>query len=141
MQLNIAANFGGRWDITAAAKALARDVRDGNVDPDTAIWPSLKPGDAMLFENRTWHAAGGNFCDYTRKCVMFGYGYHWIRPDHVGHPSSDMCDRLDDIGRQLVSAPNPSGHFQYRNDDPLRAWCKQHNVPMNAQQRKTLAVS
>ena len=34
MQLNIAANFGGRWDITAAARALARDVRAGTLDPE-----------------------------------------------------------------------------------------------------------
>lgn len=35
MQLNIAANFGGRWDIAEAAKALARDVKAGTVDPET----------------------------------------------------------------------------------------------------------
>jgi len=34
MRLNIAANFGGRWDITAAARALAHDVRAGRLDPD-----------------------------------------------------------------------------------------------------------
>lgn len=34
MTLNIAANFGGRWDIARAAKALAEDVRDGRVDPE-----------------------------------------------------------------------------------------------------------
>jgi undecaprenyl diphosphate synthase len=34
MQLNIAANFGGRWDITEAARALAKDVKAGRLDPD-----------------------------------------------------------------------------------------------------------
>ena len=34
MQLNIAANFGGRWDITEAARALAKDVQAGRLDPD-----------------------------------------------------------------------------------------------------------
>lgn len=34
MRLNIAANFGGRWDITAAARALARDVEAGVLDPE-----------------------------------------------------------------------------------------------------------
>ena len=33
MQLNIAANFGGRWDITEAARALAREVQAGSLDP------------------------------------------------------------------------------------------------------------
>lgn len=34
MQLNIAANFGGRWDITQAARALARDVAAGSIQPE-----------------------------------------------------------------------------------------------------------
>jgi len=33
MRLNIAANFGGRWDITEAARAVARDVQEGRLDP------------------------------------------------------------------------------------------------------------
>jgi undecaprenyl diphosphate synthase len=34
MRLNIAANFGGRWDITEAARALAKDVQAGVLDPE-----------------------------------------------------------------------------------------------------------
>lgn len=33
MTLNIAANYGGRWDITEAAKRLATDVAAGRLDP------------------------------------------------------------------------------------------------------------
>lgn len=33
MTLNIAANFGGRWDITEAAKRLAEDVAAGQLNP------------------------------------------------------------------------------------------------------------
>jgi undecaprenyl diphosphate synthase len=33
MTLNIAANFGGRWDITQAARSLARAVARGDLDP------------------------------------------------------------------------------------------------------------
>ena len=33
MALNIAANFGGRWDITEAARRLATDVQRGALDP------------------------------------------------------------------------------------------------------------
>lgn len=32
--LQIAANYGGRWDIVQAAKKLAREARDGTLDPD-----------------------------------------------------------------------------------------------------------
>lgn len=31
--LSIAVNYGGRWDITQAAKSLAMDARDGRLDP------------------------------------------------------------------------------------------------------------
>jgi undecaprenyl diphosphate synthase len=34
MTLNIAANFGGRWDIARAARHLAQDVESGRVAPD-----------------------------------------------------------------------------------------------------------
>ncbi len=32
--LQVAANYGGRWDITQAARRLARAVRDGELDPE-----------------------------------------------------------------------------------------------------------
>ncbi|PNS09550.1 polyprenyl diphosphate synthase [Solilutibacter silvestris] len=35
LTLVIAANYGGRQDIAAAARALALDARDGRIDPDT----------------------------------------------------------------------------------------------------------
>ena len=34
MSLNIAANYGGRWDITEAARGLARAVAEGDMDPE-----------------------------------------------------------------------------------------------------------
>ncbi len=34
MALNIAANYGGRWDITQAARAMARAVQEGRLAPD-----------------------------------------------------------------------------------------------------------
>jgi undecaprenyl diphosphate synthase len=34
MRLNIAANYGGRWDIAEAARAIARDIHQGIVKPD-----------------------------------------------------------------------------------------------------------
>jgi undecaprenyl diphosphate synthase len=35
MLLNIAANYGGRWDIAQAAKKLAKRARDGELDPES----------------------------------------------------------------------------------------------------------
>ena len=32
--LNVAVNYGGRWDITEAARALAHSVRNGSINPE-----------------------------------------------------------------------------------------------------------
>lgn len=34
MKLNVAVNYGGRWDIAQAARSLARDCAEGRLDPD-----------------------------------------------------------------------------------------------------------
>jgi len=44
MTLNIAANYGGRWDILQAARALAVDCRDGRLQPEAI--------DESVFESR-----------------------------------------------------------------------------------------
>ncbi len=35
LELSIAVNYGGRWDIVNAARELARQARDGHLDPDS----------------------------------------------------------------------------------------------------------
>src|SRR5579871_405967 len=51
----------------------------GAPDPYGAIEICARPGDAVLFEQRTWHAVGANTSDLTRKSLFFGYGYRWMR--------------------------------------------------------------
>jgi undecaprenyl diphosphate synthase len=41
--LTIAANYGGRWDITQACKALAREAAAGRLDPEVIVADSLEP--------------------------------------------------------------------------------------------------
>jgi undecaprenyl diphosphate synthase len=50
MILNIAANYGGRWDITNAARSLARRVRDGELNPE-AIDESVFAGELSLADS------------------------------------------------------------------------------------------
>ena len=40
LRLVIAMNYGGRWDVARACRMIARQVRDGELDPDT-ITPEL----------------------------------------------------------------------------------------------------
>jgi undecaprenyl diphosphate synthase len=47
LRLCIAANYGGRWDIAQAARALAREVRTGRLDPDAIDESTLDPHFAL----------------------------------------------------------------------------------------------
>ncbi|MCZ7646319.1 MAG: phytanoyl-CoA dioxygenase family protein [Planctomycetota bacterium] len=106
-------------------------ISDGQVDPVGALEPSLRPGDALFFENRTWHAGGANRCGRTRKAVMFGYGYRWLRPMDYLVQDSDLLEKIaDPIGRQLLGATgDPEGRFVAGGGaEPLRDWCREHAV-------------
>ena len=64
------------------------DIPEGATDPANAIEPLLNPGDCVIFEYRTWHAGAPNFSDLTRKAVMIGYCYRWLKPmDYVKQES------------------------------------------------------
>ena len=51
----------------------------GSDRPDDAIELQVKPGTAVLFERRLWHSAAANLSDVTRKVLMLGYSYRWMR--------------------------------------------------------------
>ena len=96
---------------------------DGMPDPYGALEICAKPGDAVLFENRTWHAVGANTSQITRKSLFFGYGYRWLRPmDYVAMPQ-ELLDRSTPIQRQLLGdASTPLGHVLPQDIDvPLKA--------------------
>lgn len=74
LTLNIAVNYGGRWDIVNAARELARRVREGRLDPETidqalfeqalALAPMPEPdlfirtgGEARVSNFLLWHLA------------------------------------------------------------------------------------
>jgi ectoine hydroxylase-related dioxygenase (phytanoyl-CoA dioxygenase family) len=100
---------------------------DGAVDPYGAVEVRAKAGDAVLFEQRMWHAVGPNLSDLTRKSLFFGYGYRWLRPmDYVTMPP-ELLERCDPIRRQLLGdASTQLGYYIPTDADvPLRAWMKE----------------
>ena len=48
LTLTVAANYGGRWDIAQACKALARKVAAGEIDPESIDADSLEPYLSMV---------------------------------------------------------------------------------------------
>jgi ectoine hydroxylase-related dioxygenase (phytanoyl-CoA dioxygenase family) len=106
-------------------------IADGQPDPENAIAPRLKAGDAVFFENRTWHAGEPNLTDRVGKAVMFGYGHLWLKPfDYAMQPAA-LTDKLQTpIEQQLLGAlKDPEGRFVPGGiNTALKEWCKAHEV-------------
>jgi ectoine hydroxylase len=103
---------------------------EGEPDPYGAIELRAKPGDAVIFEQRMWHAVGPNTSEITRKSLFYGYGYRWLRPmDYVTMPQ-ELLSRCDPIRRQLLGdASTQLGYWLPTDEDaPLRAWQRERET-------------
>ena len=105
-------------------------IPNGETDPTNAVEPLLNPGDCVIFEYRTWHAGAPNFSSITRKCVMIGYAYQWLKPMDYVQQSPEFIKKLNDVERFLVGERvdddvefKPSGGL-----NPLNAWCEEHAI-------------
>ena len=85
-------------------------------------------GDAVLFEQRLYHAVGPNFSDTPRKSVFFGYCYRWIQPMDYSVMPERLLEQCDPIQRQLLSDVQSTLGFYIptEEDVPLRAWLREH---------------
>lgn len=104
---------------------------EGKPDPENVLEPSLEPGDAVFFENRTWHAGALNLTGGVTRAVMFGYGHLWLKPfDYAVQPPELIGKLSTDIEWQLLgAAQDAEGRFVPGGiNRPLRDWCKQHGV-------------
>ncbi|MFE2940120.1 hypothetical protein ACFXKG_13830 [Streptomyces sp. NPDC059255] len=97
----------------------------GTIDPPGALTPALTEGDAVLLENRTWHAGGVNLSGHLRIALMFQYGYRWLHP--VDDPATDLMTdpTTNPIVRQLLGMPdhNEDGSLaKGAGAAPLKNW-------------------
>ncbi len=91
-----------------------------------------KPGTAVFFDRRIFHASSPNTSDVTRKVLFYGYSYRWLRPRDdmtVAHCLA-QCDPI----RQQLLGVSPSGGHGYSSpqeeDVPLRTWLRAHRDPV-----------
>jgi ectoine hydroxylase-related dioxygenase (phytanoyl-CoA dioxygenase family) len=101
----------------------------GQADPAGTIEPQMTAGDCLLFENRTWHAVGANLHGLTRKTVMFGYGYRWLKPvDYMIQPP-ELVAKLDDVGKFLIGERiEGSKKFHIGGGaNPLKKWAEEQH--------------
>jgi len=99
------------------------------IDPDGAITPKLGQRDAVLFENRTWHAGGLNFSGAPRIALMMQYGYRWLAPVDDTHQRLLETEALSDVQRQLLGAPDRAADRSLAKGSgsgPLRRWRRQY---------------
>lgn len=105
---------------------------EGAIDPRGTIEITGKPGDAVLFENRLFHAVGPNLSNITRKTLFMGYSYRWLRPlDYVVQPPELLAKVKDNAVRwQLLGAWSTDMAFSLPKDEdvPLRAWYREHGL-------------
>ena len=108
------------------------DIRLYHTHQDRIVTPAAKAGDAVLFENRLFHAVGPNLSTITRKTIFMGYSYRWLRPlDFVTQPPALIAKVQDDpIRWQLLGAWATHMAFSLPKDEdvPLRAWCDEHGL-------------
>lgn len=83
-------------------------------DPEGAIQVLTRPGDAVLFENRTWHAVGPNHANVPRKNIYLGYCYRWVQPMDFTHADADLLALASPVQRQLLGqVSNPLSYYRY----------------------------
>jgi ectoine hydroxylase-related dioxygenase (phytanoyl-CoA dioxygenase family) len=108
---------------------------ESSPDPYGAVEIQAKPGDAVLFEQRTWHAVGPNRSEISRKSIFFGYAYRWIQPmDYVSIPQA-ILEKATPIQRQLLSDVQTQLGFYLPTDAdvPLRQWTRDREAHLRAQ--------
>ncbi len=98
--------------------------------PEGAIPMCCKPGAAVFFDRRIWHARSENESAITRKGLFYGYGYRWLRSKDDMTIPEEMFDRADPIRQQLLGGgTNANGHFSPKDVDvPLKVWLEETGV-------------
>lgn len=120
--------------VPGSNRLLGRPAQgEGMPDPYGAVEIQCRPGTAVLFEQRTWHAVGPNMSDLTRKAVFFGYGYRWLQPmDYVQMPDR-LIEKADPIQRQMLGwiTHNTGFYLPKEEEIPLKGWLEERRARLN----------
>lgn len=119
---------GNFWIVPGSHLKDELDVPDGTGQPEGAVPVLAKPGTAVFFDRRLWHAASPNWSDVTRKVLFYGYGFRWIRSKD-DMTVEDLWPSSDPIRKQLLGyGLNANGRYSPTDEDvPLRGWLKEHS--------------
>ncbi|TVY11024.1 phytanoyl-CoA dioxygenase family protein [Paenibacillus cremeus] len=103
---------------------------NGMGQPEGAIPVCVKPGTAVFFDRRLWHAASTNWSDITRKVLFYGYGYRWIRRKDDMTMVEELLEQSNPIRRQMLGdGLNCNGYYTPTDGDvPLKVWLKEQGL-------------
>lgn len=79
-------------------------IEAGTDHPKHFVRPSVQLGDAVIWENRTFHAPERNTSPNLRKAAMIQYGYRWLRPVDFLRHDPELLARCDPVTRQLLDS-------------------------------------
>jgi ectoine hydroxylase-related dioxygenase (phytanoyl-CoA dioxygenase family) len=101
-------------------------------DPVGAIQVLTRPGDAVFFEQRTWHAVGPNYAAHPRKNIYIGYCHRYLKAIDFLTQSPQLIAKANPIQRQLLGHATHELSFYLPDrapeDVPLRAWMDEHKL-------------
>jgi ectoine hydroxylase-related dioxygenase (phytanoyl-CoA dioxygenase family) len=90
--------------------AIERPADDDNDIPGAT--PILaRPGDAVMFDRRTWHMRSPNRSDRTRKAVFFAYTFRWVRQRDELEVRPELQDLITPVRAQLLGAGDNADHY------------------------------
>ena len=95
-----------------------------NGEPVDAIQVLTKPGDAVFFEQRTWHAVGPNYAPHARKNIYIGYCHRWLKAIDFITQDEELIAKANPIQQQLLGAVSDPISFylpgRFPQDVPLK---------------------
>jgi hypothetical protein len=102
-------------------------ANEDDLMPEGALPTQVKPGDALFFDRRLWHAASANVTDVERRVLFYGYSYRWLQTKS-NMDLAHLYDQADPIRRQLLGhATSGNGRFSPLEEDvPLREWIREN---------------
>lgn len=97
---------------------------EGARDPRGAVELKVHAGDAVIFQQGTWHAGAPNLSEQTRVVLYYGYGTRLLRPIDYDTMPEELLAKCSPIGRQLLG--DKATHLGYYiptdEDVPLKQW-------------------
>lgn len=107
-------------------RAAKPEIDEASGEPRDMVEILTRPGDAVLFENRCWHAVGPNTSTQPRQNIYIGYCHRWMKAIDFQFQSDALVARADAVQKQLLGASSHELSFylpdRAPDDVPLREW-------------------